>query len=253
MTGQLEVSNLSAGYGRLPVVFDAAFVVRSGELVALLGRNGAGKTTALLAVAGLRYGSGSRTVVVDGLDVSQRRAHSVVAAGVNLVPEGRRIFRNMTVDENLRLGAFTRRRAGSRSIGADLRHTFELFPALAVARGKRAGELSGGQQQMVAIGQALMSKPKYLLLDEPMAGLAPILVDEIYARLHLLIGDGLGVLVVDQSVERAVAHAGRYYVLDSGRTVLAGECKGAALTTIEEVVLGTSALGTRQAGRSGTG
>jgi branched-chain amino acid transport system ATP-binding protein len=252
MTGQLEVSNLSAGYGRLPVVFDAAFVVRSGEFVALLGRNGAGKTTTLLAVAGLRYGAGSRTVRVDGQDVSQRHAHVIVAAGVNLVPEGRRIFRNMTVDENLRLGAFTRRRAGAKSIGADLRRIYELFPALAVARGKRAGELSGGQQQMVAIGQALMSKPNYLLLDEPMAGLAPILVDEIYAQLHLLTAEGLGVLVVDQSVERAVAHADRYYVLDGGRTVLTGECKGAALTTIEEIVLGTSALGTRQPGRTGT-
>jgi branched-chain amino acid transport system ATP-binding protein len=253
MTRELEVSSLSAGYGRLPVVFDAAFVVRSGELVALLGRNGAGKTTALLAVAGLRYGTGSRTVRVDGVDVSQRPAHSVVAAGVNLVPEGRRIFRNMIVEENLRLGAFARRRAGSAVIATDMRHVYELFPALAAARGKRAGELSGGQQQMVAIGQALMSKPKYLLLDEPMAGLAPVLVDDIYAQLHLLTSEGLGVLVVDQSVERAVVHADRFYVLDSGRTVLAGDCKSASLTTIEEIVLGTTSLGDRHAGRPNTG
>jgi branched-chain amino acid transport system ATP-binding protein len=252
MTGELAVSNLSAGYGRIAVVYDAEFAVRAGELVALLGRNGAGKTTALLAVAGLTYGPGSRTVLIDGLDVSRHRAHAVVAAGVNLVPEGRRIFRNMTVEENLRLGAFSRRRAGARSIGADLQRVHELFPALATARAKRAGELSGGQQQMVAIGQALMSKPRYLLLDEPMAGLAPILVDEIYAQLHLLAAEGLGVLIVDQSVERAVAHADRYYVLDSGRTVLGGECKAAALTTIEEIVLGTSALGTRQGGRPGS-
>jgi len=245
MSGQLEVASLSAGYGRLPVVFDATFVVHAGEMVALLGRNGAGKTTALLAVAGLRYGYGSRTVRVDGIDASQRSAHAIVAAGVNLVPEGRRIFRDMTVEENLRLGAFVRRRAGRGSVNADLSRVHELFPALAAARGKRAGELSGGQQQMVAIGQALMSKPKYLLLDEPMAGLAPVLVDEIYERLHVLVGEGLGVLIVDQSVERAVAHSDRYYVLDAGRTVRAGACKAAALEPIEQIVLGTSALGTR--------
>jgi branched-chain amino acid transport system ATP-binding protein len=244
MTGQLEVWNLSAGYGQVAVVLDATFVVRAGEMVALLGRNGAGKTTALLAVAGLRYGTGSRRVLVDGVDASRRPAPAVVGTGVNLVPEGRRIFRNMTVEENLRLGAFIRRRTDRGKIGADLSQVYEFFPTLGKARGKRAGELSGGQQQMVAIGQALMSRPKYLLLDEPMAGLAPVIVDDIYERLHLLAGEGMGILVVDQSADRAVAHADRYYVLEAGRTVLDGACTDATLTAIEEIVLGTSSLGT---------
>jgi len=253
MTRALEVTELSAGYGRIPVVFDASFRVSAGEMVALLGRNGAGKTTTLLAVAGLRHGPGTRSVVVDGVDISNRRAHSVVSAGLNLVPEGRRIFRNMTVDENVRLGAYVRRRGDRAALGADLDRVYGLFPALGAARTKQAGALSGGQQQMVAIGQALMSKPNYLLLDEPMAGLAPALVDEIYDQLHALVDEGLGVLIIDQSAERAVAHADRYYVLDGGRTVLSGESVPTALEAIEVIVLGTSGLGARAAGGVGTG
>jgi branched-chain amino acid transport system ATP-binding protein len=236
MTGELEVSNLSAGYGRIAVVFDAAFVVRAGELVALLGRNGAGKTTALLAVAGLSYGPGSRMVKVDGLDVSRHHAHAIVAAGVNLVPEGRRIFRDMTVEENLRLGAFTRRRAGSRSIAADLERVHELFPALATARAKRAGELSGGQQQMVAIGQAIMAAPTLLLMDEPSAGLAPSVIDDLAGHLADLRETGLTLLVVEQRTAFTREISDRIWVMQRGSMIIsdmpAQECTDEKLASI---------------------
>jgi branched-chain amino acid transport system ATP-binding protein len=145
----------------------------------------------------------------------------------------------MTVLENLRLGAFTRRRTSRREIPGDIEQVYELFPVLSRYSGKVAGALSGGQQQMVAIGQALMSKPTYLLLDEPASGVAPILVDEIYDTIDRLVADGLGVVLVDQSVERALERSSRYYVMDNGSMVLSGDSTASAIDQINPILLGT--------------
>ena len=238
----LNVSGLTAGYGRVQVVNDFTVTVEPGEVVALVGRNGAGKSTALAAVSGLRYGRNGGTVHVDGSDVTAASAHALVLAGVSMVPEGRRIFRDMTVIENLRLGAFARRRSGRRQIPDDVDRVYQLFPSLGRNRAKRAGELSGGQQQMVAIGQALMGRPNYLLLDEPASGIAPLLVDHIYDTVDALVaGDGLGVLMVDQSIERVLERSRRYYVMDNGSIALSGESESASLDQINPILMGTEA------------
>jgi branched-chain amino acid transport system ATP-binding protein len=234
----LDIADLKAGYGRVQVVNEVSMSVTAGEVVAVVGRNGAGKTTTLAAVAGLRYGPTAGTVRIDGADISAATAHDIVRSGVNLVPEGRRIFREMTVAENLRLGAFTRRRSGRTEIPADLARVYELFPALELYKSKVVGELSGGQQQMVAIGQKLMTRPKFLLLDEPTSGLAPALVDELYDRFAALVADGIGLLVVDQSVERVVERSDRFYVMDDGRIVMSGAAARSALEGINAIILG---------------
>jgi branched-chain amino acid transport system ATP-binding protein len=182
-------------------------------------------------------------VTIDGSDVSQETPNAIVVAGVSLVPEGRRIFRDMSVIENLRLGAFTRRRTARKEIPGDIEEVYALFPVLSRYSGKVAGALSGGQQQMVAIGQALMSRPTYLLLDEPASGVAPILVDEIYDTIDRLVLDGLGVVLVDQSVERALERSSRYYVMDNGSMVLDGDSTASAIDQINPILLGTGTLG----------
>jgi branched-chain amino acid transport system ATP-binding protein len=240
----LSISGLRAGYGRVKVVTDFTVTVAPGEVVALVGRNGAGKSTALAAAVGLRYGQAGGRVTVDGADVSNESPNAILVAGVSLVPEGRRIFRDMSVIENLRLGAFTRRRTGRREIPGDIEQVYELFPVLSRYSGKTTGALSGGQQQMVAIGQALMSRPTYLLLDEPASGVAPILVDEIYDTVDRLVHDGLGVVLVDQSVERALERSSRYYVMDNGAIVLDGDSSASAIDRINPILLGTETFGT---------
>jgi branched-chain amino acid transport system ATP-binding protein len=236
----LEIAELRAGYGRVQVVNDVSMTVKAGEWVAVVGRNGAGKTTTLSAVCGLRYGPTGGTVRIDDHDVSKASAHDIVLAGVNLVPEGRRIFREMTVAENLRLGAYSRRRSARAEVANDLSRVYELFPALELYKSKVVGELSGGQQQMVAVGQKLMTRPKFLLLDEPTSGLAPALVDELYDRFAALAADGIGLLVVDQSVERVVDRSDRFYVMDDGRIVMAGVASRSALEGINAIILGVS-------------
>jgi branched-chain amino acid transport system ATP-binding protein len=238
MNTTLDVEGLSAGYGRIRVVSDVSFTVTPGEVVAIVGRNGAGKTTSLLAVAGLRYGPCGGAVTVAGTDVTGAPTVRVVRSGLSLVREGRRIFRDMTVVENVRLGAFTRRKA--KDLRADLDYVYELFPTLRTYSARRAGELSGGQQQMVAIGQALMNRPKFLLLDEPASGLAPAVVEEMYDRLRLLADNGMGVAIVDQSVERILRWSDRFYVFESGRTELSGDSKSAAIESINEIILGVT-------------
>jgi branched-chain amino acid transport system ATP-binding protein len=242
-TPGLIITGLTAGYGRVKVVTDFTVTVGPGEVVALVGRNGAGKSTALAAAVGLRFGQAGGRVTVDGTDVSREAPNAIVVAGVSLVPEGRRIFRDMTVVENLRLGAFTRRRTGRRQIAGDIEQVYELFPVLSRYSGKTAGALSGGQQQMVAIGQALMSRPTYLLLDEPASGVAPILVDEIYDTIDRLVSEGLGVVLVDQSVERALERSSRYAVMDNGVMVLSGDSTPSAIDQINPILLGTGTLG----------
>jgi branched-chain amino acid transport system ATP-binding protein len=238
----LRIDHLTAGYGRVQVVSDFTVRVEQGEVVSLVGRNGAGKTTALAAVAGLRYAPAGGTVYIGDKNLSGASPNTMVTSGLGLVPEGRRIFKEMTVLENLRLGAYTHRRQ-RKLIEDDLDRVHELFPILAEFSKREVGGLSGGQQQMIAIGQALMGRPQFLLLDEPASGVAPVLVDEIYDRLHQLVEGGLGLILVDQSIERALEHSSRFYVMDSGTNVLFGDSSPAAIEDINPIVLGSEGVG----------
>jgi branched-chain amino acid transport system ATP-binding protein len=213
----LAVDDLYVRYGAAEVVHGLSLTVEAGEVVALLGANGAGKTTTLRAVSGLVRPSAGR-VLVDGRVVSGAPPHAVVAAGVGHVPEGRRVFARMTVRENLEMGAYAR--GGARA--ADLARVTALFPVLAARSEQLAGTLSGGEQQMLAVARALMGRPRLLLLDEPSMGLAPQVVEELFAVLGGLSADGTAVLLVEQDVELALTVAARGVVLQSGRAVLAG-------------------------------
>jgi len=219
----LEVSELYAGYGSLQAVDGISLQVGEAETVALIGRNGAGKTTSLLAIAGLRYGRFTGRVMLGGTDVTRATPRELVDAGLAHVPEGHRIFASLTVEENLLLGGYTRRRAGRKAAAATMERIFDLFPILRTYASRNAGFLSGGEQQMVAIGQALMAEPKVLMLDEPTSGLAPMVVRTIYDAIGRLRDQGLAVLLVEQSVPRALANSNRCYVMERGRIVISGE------------------------------
>jgi branched-chain amino acid transport system ATP-binding protein len=235
----LTAKGIEAGYGRVTVVSDVGFEIDRGEIVAMVGRNGVGKTTSLFAAAGVRYGPGKGTVILDGKDISHAAPHKVVANGLKLVPEGRRVFREMSVLQNLRLGAFLRRRSASGDIERGLEEVYQLFPVLRTYKDQEVISLSGGQQQMVAVGQALMSKPSFLMLDEPTAGLAPLLVDSMYEAFAELAGKGLGLLIVDQNVERVFSQANRFYVVESGSVIAEGKCsEPGALDRVRRIVLG---------------
>ena len=214
----LTVSGLSAGYGRVPVLHDVALSVGPGEVVALLGANGAGKTTLLRVIAGeLRPSAGS--VDFHGKELVGRRPERVVESGVALVPEGRRLFAGLTVRENLLLGAYRRRRV---DLAPDLERIYELFPRLAQRADQTAGRMSGGEQQMAAIGRALMGRPRLLMIDELSQGLAPTVVDDLIDLLPALAADGTAILLVEQDVEAALAVASRGYVLELGAVVSQG-------------------------------
>ena len=219
----LVVSDLHAGYGSLQAVSGISLQVGAGETVALIGRNGAGKTTSLLAIAGLRYGRFPGTVTVGGTDLSHASSRQIVDSGLAHVPEGHRIFRSLTVEENLRLGAYTRRRGGRKAVAATQERVYDMFPILRTYATRNAGFLSGGEQQMVAIGQALMAEPKVLMLDEPTSGLAPVVIRVIYEAVARLRDDGMAILVVEQSVPRALANSSRCYVIERGRIVMNGD------------------------------
>jgi branched-chain amino acid transport system ATP-binding protein len=214
----LEVQQLATGYGDLRVVWDVSFSVRPGTITALLGRNGAGKTTTLRAIAGLNPVSSGR-VSFQGTDISKLATHRRIRQGLAFVQEGKRVFHRRTVEENLILGGYTLG-LSKRRVAADTERIYELFPALKDRAKTAAGQLSGGQQQMVAIGQALMAKPSLLMLDEPSGGLAPSIVKEVMAAVATLTKDGLGIVLVEQAVESAVAVADDVVVLDMGRVVL---------------------------------
>ena len=219
----LDVSDLHAGYGSLQAVAGISLQVGAAETVALIGRNGAGKTTSLLAIAGLRYGRFPGNVRLAGADVTRATPRELVDAGLAHVPEGHRIFASLTVEENLLLGAYTRRRAGRKAAAVTMERVFDLFPILRTYASRNAGFLSGGEQQMVAIGQALMAEPKVLMLDEPTSGLAPMVVRTIYDAIGRLRDQGLAVLMVEQSVPRALANSNRCYVMERGRIVISGD------------------------------
>ncbi len=215
----LEARGLRIAYGDATAVWDASLTVGAGELVAVVGPNGAGKTTLINAVAGIlpvRAG----TLTLDGHDLTRLAPHQVCTHGVALVPEARRLFTAMTVEENLAMGAYTPR-ARARRVET-LERVYAIFPLLRERHGQRAGTLSGGQQQMVAIGRALMACPRLLLLDEPSLGLAPSIVDLLFGTIVDIHASGVAVLLVEQNVARALAIASRAYVLDDGRTVADG-------------------------------
>jgi branched-chain amino acid transport system ATP-binding protein len=212
----LEVNGLAAGYGKAQALFDIALHVEEGEIVTILGPNGAGKTTLVNSIAGvIRPTSGS--VVLDGTDMLSLAPHQISSHGVALVPEGRRIFPRMTVTDNLDIGAYGRQARSDRD--RNLKWIHEIFPRLAERAGQEAGTLSGGEQQMLAIGRALMSRPKLLLLDEPSLGLAPIIVSGIFEVLHEINALGVSILLVEQNAVEALDLASRGYVLEEGHIV----------------------------------
>ncbi|MET8159454.1 ABC transporter ATP-binding protein [Sphaerisporangium sp. NPDC005289] len=210
----LEVKDMHVHYGKIEAIKGISLEVAEGEIVTLIGANGAGKTTTLKTISGLRPLS-SGTVTFDGKDISKLPGHKRVLAGIGQSPEGRGVFPGMTVTENLLMGAYTR----SGDLTKDLDEVFELFPRLAERKNQAGGTMSGGEQQMVAIGRALMSKPKVLLLDEPSMGLAPMLVAQIFSIIKEINNRGTTVLLVEQNAQQALQLAHRAYVLETGRVV----------------------------------
>jgi len=215
----LEIENVSLLYGRIQALHGISLHVDEGEIVALIGANGAGKTTTMRAISGLRPVASGR-IVFAGEDITRLRADLRVVRGLCQAPEGRGIFPGMTVMENLEMGAYTRRdKAG---IAADLDRVFGLFPRLAERRKQPGGTLSGGEQQMLTIGRALMSRPKLLLLDEPSMGLAPMLIQQIFEIISEINAQGTTILLVEQNAQQALSRAHRAYVLETGRIVKSG-------------------------------
>jgi branched-chain amino acid transport system ATP-binding protein len=214
----LEVVDLVSGYGRMEALHGVSLHVDDGEIVSLVGANGAGKTTLMRAISGVQPVK-SGEIRLDGKCINTIPAHARVGLGVAQVPEGRHVFKPLTVDDNLRLGAYRRPAVQAER---DLAHVYELFPALGERRNHLAGSLSGGQQQMLAMGRALMSRPRLLLLDEPSMGLAPRLVEQIFAVIARLGADGVTILLVEQNAFAALATADRGYVLETGHIALTG-------------------------------
>ncbi|TDB77261.1 MULTISPECIES: ABC transporter ATP-binding protein [unclassified Micromonospora] len=234
----LEIEDVSLLYGRIQALHGISLTVAEGEIVALIGANGAGKSTTMRAVSGIRPVASGR-IRFDGEDITKLRADLRVRRGLCQAPEGRGIFPGMSVLENLDMGAYTRRdRAG---IAQDLNRVLELFPRLAERRKQPGGTLSGGEQQMLAVGRALMSRPKLLLLDEPSMGLAPMLIQQIFSIITEINQQGTTILLVEQNAQQALARAHRAYVLETGRIVKSGT--GADLLhdpSVKEAYLGVA-------------
>ncbi|MDT4987401.1 MAG: branched-chain amino acid transport system ATP-binding protein [Micromonosporaceae bacterium] len=215
----LEIENITLLYGRIQALHGISLQVGDGEIVALIGANGAGKSTTMRAISGLRpVAAGS--IRFDGEDITRLRADLRVVRGVSQSPEGRGIFPGMTVGENLEMGAYTRRDRAE--INSDLDRVFTLFPRLAERRRQAGGTLSGGEQQMLAVGRALMSRPRLLLLDEPSMGLAPMLIQQIFDIIVEINQQGTTILLVEQNAQQALSRAHRGYVLETGRIVKTG-------------------------------
>ena len=215
----LEADHLAIAYGDAPAVWDASLHVAAGEVVSVIGPNGAGKSTLVNTIAGLQRARSGR-LRFGGADLTAVPAHLVCRQGIALVPEGRRLFVRMSVEENLEMGCY--RSEARRSRAATLAHVYDLFPILRERRRQLAGALSGGQQQMVALGRALMARPRLLLLDEPSLGLAPAVVDHMFRIIRAINAEGVAILLVEQNVVRALEVAARAYVLEEGRTVADG-------------------------------
>lgn len=214
----LEVKDLEVYYGVIQALKGISFEVNEGEIVTLIGANGAGKTTTMQSIMGLipsRHG----TVVYDGADITKMPCHKIVHLGMTQVPEGRRIFQELTVYENLLMGAYSQ---NAKSLRADIEATYEQFPRLAERRDQVAGTLSGGEQQMLAMGRAMMCHPKLLMMDEPSMGLSPLLVDQVFDIIKTFRDNGTTVLLVEQNAGKSLAISDRAYVLENGKIVLSG-------------------------------
>src|SRR5438552_4461501 len=210
----LELRRVTAGYGAFTALWDVSLTVAAGEAVAVVGPNGAGKTTLMRVISGLVPSRGGE-LVFEGTPLTGRRAHQIVAHGIAHVPEGRRIFPGLTVAENLKMGAFLP--PARRAYRQSLERVYGLFPVLAERRAQRAGSLSGGEQQMLAIGRALMSRPKLILLDEPSMGLAPVMVFRLFDLIRRVRAEGYTILVVEQNVRQVLKLVDRAYLLEVGR------------------------------------
>ncbi len=215
----LEANDIHTYYGSIHALKGITVTVDKGEIVTLIGANGAGKTTTLNTICGILHPR-QGTIVLDGEEIHDLPAHTIVTRGMSQSPEGRRVFGRLSVAENLEMGAFTRK--DKDGIKRDLEHVYELFPRLKERRKQLAGTLSGGEQQMLAMGRALMAKPRILLLDEPSMGLAPILVDLIFDTIKEINAEGVTVLLVEQNALMALSIANRAYVLETGSIVLQG-------------------------------
>lgn len=226
----LEVKDLQVYYGVIQALKGISFDVNEGEIVTLIGANGAGKTTTMQSIIGL-IPSRSGKVMFDGKDITKTPCHKIVYLGMAEVPEGRRIFQELTVYENLLMGAYTQK--DKAQIKADIEAIYTRFPRLAERKSQIAGTLSGGEQQMLAMGRAMMSRPKLLLLDEPSMGLSPLLVDEVFEIIKDFKKDGTTVLLVEQNAGKSLAISDRAYVLELGQIVLSGT--GAELAASDEV------------------
>ena len=218
----LEVQDIQVYYGMIQALKGVSFSVNEGEVIALIGANGAGKTTTLHTVTGLlRAKSGH--IIYDGQDITKVPAHKIVTMGMAHVPEGRRVFANMTVLQNLKMGAFTR--SDKNEIESTIEMIYKRFPRLKERQNQTAGTLSGGEQQMLAMGRALMSQPKIILMDEPSMGLSPIFVNEIFDIIQAVSESGTTVLLVEQNAKKALSIADRAYVLETGKITMSGNAK----------------------------
>jgi branched-chain amino acid transport system ATP-binding protein len=218
----LEVKGLQVYYGVIQALKDISFEVNQGEVIALIGANGAGKTTTLHTLTGLlpaKQGS----IIFEGKDITKMPAHKIVEMGIAHVPEGRRVFSQLSVYENLKMGAYTRK--DKKEIAENLENVYKRFPRLEERKNQRAGTLSGGEQQMLAMGRALMSNPKMIVMDEPSMGLSPIFVNEIFDIIEKVSAGGTTVLLVEQNAKKALSIADRAYVLETGNIVLSGDAK----------------------------
>ena len=218
----LSVEKLQVAYGGIRAVKGIDLHVDTGELVCLIGANGAGKTTTLRAITGIVHASAG-SVTYDGTEITRLKPHEIVRRGLSLVPEGRGVFAQLTIEENLAMGAYAR--SDKAGVAADEERAYTLFPRLKERRKQTAGTLSGGEQQMLAIGRALMSRPKLLLLDEPSMGLAPLMVEKIFEVIRAIASEGVTLLLVEQNARLALEVSSRGYVLEGGLVTLTGEGK----------------------------
>ena len=232
----LTLDNVSVNYGAIEALTGISMHVETGEVVTLIGANGAGKTTTLRTITGLLEPREGK-IIFEGEDISGRATHRLVAKGISMSPEGRGVFANLSVRENLQMGAYLKK--DKRVIAADMERAFKMFPRLKERESQKAGTLSGGEQQMLAIGRALMSQPRLLLLDEPSLGLAPLVVHTIFEAIDEIKGKGTTILLVEQNAHAALKHSDRAYVLETGKIVMEGSSRElAADPRIKEAYLG---------------
>jgi len=232
----LNLENVSVNYGAIEALTGISMHVETGEVVTLIGANGAGKTTTLRTITGLLQPREGK-ISFEGEDISGRATHRLVAQGISMSPEGRGVFANLSVRENLQMGAYLKK--DKRAIAAEMERAFQMFPRLKERESQKAGTLSGGEQQMLAIGRALMSQPRLLLLDEPSLGLAPLVVHTIFEAIDEIKSKGTTILLVEQNAHAALKHSDRAYVLETGRIVMEGpSAELAADPRIKEAYLG---------------